>query len=269
MSSSFDAFAADGEDFGNSAYSTFSSTTAPPLYAVESFPDDEITVDHVSNGSDPFGFGADPSPNFSEPIGNGTAHGIDTGIFSSDGPVLPPPGYMREEGSPLRDWRRDNAIRIVEKEEMERNLRNQIIEEAVDFKNAFYEKRKIHIENSKTTNREKEKLYVTNQEKFHKEADKEYWKTIGDIIPREVPNLEKKRGKKDQDKKPSIVVVQGPKPGKPTDLARMRHLLLKLKHNPPPHMIPPQPALAKEEGKDAQNMKSAPAAVAGQTAILV
>lgn len=112
-------------------------------------------------------------------------------------------------------------------------------------------------------------LYVANQEKFHKEADKEYWKTIGDIIPREVPNLEKKRGKKDQDKKPSIVVVQGPKPGKPTDLARMRHLLLKLKHTPPPHMIPPQPALAKKEGKDAQNMKAAPAAVAGQTAILV
>lgn len=122
-----------------------------------------------------------------------------------------------------------------------------------------------------------EQVYVANQEKFHKEADKEYWKTIGDIIPREVPNLEKKRGKKDQDKKPSLVVVQGPKPGKPTDLARMRHLLLKLKHTPPPHMRPPQPDLAKEEGKDAQIMKGAPnatgvappAAVAGQTAILV
>lgn len=111
---------------------------------------------------------------------------------------------------------------------------------------------------------------MANQEKFHKEADKEYWKTIGDIIPREVPNLEKKRGKKDQDKKPSIVVVQGPKPGKPTDLARMRHLLLKLKHTPPPHMISPPTAPAKEEGVSANATGIAPpAAVAGQTAILV
>ncbi|KAL8113000.1 clathrin light chain 1-like [Apium graveolens] len=264
MSSSFDAFAADGEDFGNSAYSTFSSATSHPPYAVGSFPDDEITVDHVD--SDPFGFGSDPNPTLSESNGNG---GTDAGIFSSDGPVLPPPGDMQEKGFALREWRRENAVRIGEKEEKEREVRNRIIEEAIDFKNAFYEKRKIHIENSKTTNREKEKLYVANQEKFHKEADKEYWKTIGDIIPREVPNLEKRRSKKDQDKKPSIVVVQGPKPGKPTDLARMRHLLLKLKHTPPPHMIPHQPALAKEEGKDAQNMKAAPAAVAGQTAILV
>lgn len=47
-----------------------------------------------------------------------------------------------------------------EKEEKERDVRSRIIEEAIDFKNAFYEKRKIHIENSKTTNREKEKVNV-------------------------------------------------------------------------------------------------------------
>jgi len=97
-----------------------------------------------------------------------------------------------------------------------------------------------------------EQLYHANQEKFHKEADKNYWKAIAEIIPREVPNIEKKRGKKDQDKKPSITVVQGPKPGKPTDLSRLRQILLKLKHTPPPHMIPPPPAPAKDskDGKD-------------------
>lgn len=106
MSSSFDAFAADGEDFGNSAYSTFSSATAPPPSVVGSFPDDEIPVDHVSNGSDPFGFGSDPNPTLSESNGNGAAYGIDAGIFSSDGPVLPPPGDMQEKGFALREWRR-------------------------------------------------------------------------------------------------------------------------------------------------------------------
>lgn len=95
-----------------------------------------------------------------------------------------------------------------------------------------------------------EQLYLANQENFHKEADKNYWKAIGEIIPREVANIEKKRGKKDQDKNPSVTVLQGPKPGKPTDLSRLRQILLKLKHTPPLHMIPPPPAPAKDS-KDA------------------
>lgn len=105
-------------------------------------------------------------------------------------------------------------------------------------------------------------LYLSNQEKFHKGADKQYWKAIAELIPHEVPNIEKRRGKKEQEKKPGIAIIQGPKPGKPTDLARMRHILIKLKHTPPPHMVPPPPPPAKDgkdakSGKDAKNGKDA------------
>lgn len=99
-------------------------------------------------------------------------------------------------------------------------------------------------------------MFLANQEKFHAEADKNYWKAIAELIPNEVPSIEKKRGKKDQDKKPSIVVIQGPKPGKPADLSRMRQILIKLKHNTPPHLKPSPPPAAT---KDAKTGTAAPA----------
>ncbi|CAH8384779.1 unnamed protein product [Eruca vesicaria subsp. sativa] len=171
------------------------------------------------------------------------------GVFGSngghDGPILPPPSEMEsDEGTALREWRRENAIQLEEKEKREKELRNQIIEEADQFKEDFHKKRELTCENNKAANREKEKLYVETQEKFYVEASKNYWKAIAELVPKEVPTIEKRRGKKKEEdsKKLSVSVIQGPKPGKPTDLSRMRQILLKLKQNPPAHP-PAHPAV--------------------------
>ncbi|CAA7028949.1 unnamed protein product [Microthlaspi erraticum] len=184
---------------------------------------------------------AAPSPDYG-------AYSNGDGVFGSngghDGPILPPPSEMEsDEGFALREWRRLNAIQLEEKEKKEKEVRNQILEEANQFKEDFHKKRELACENNKAANREKEKLAVETQEKFYAEASKNYWKAIAELVPKEVPTIEKRRGKKEQDpKKPSISVIQGPKPGKPTDLARMRQILLKLKQNPPAHLkLSPQP----------------------------
>lgn len=55
-----------------------------------------------------------------------------------------------------------NAIRLEEKEAREKEMRNQIIIEAEEFKVGFYEKRKLNVETNQTTNREKEKVQYSS-----------------------------------------------------------------------------------------------------------
>lgn len=167
----------------------------------------------------------------------------------------------REEGVLLREWRRQNAILLEEKEKNEKELQSQIVLEAEEFRKAFFEKRNLNIETGKGQNREREKLFLSNQEKFHANSDKQYWKSISELIPHEIANFEKRGSKKEKERErersqPGTVAIQGPKPGKPTDMSRMRQILLKLKHAPPRHMEPTAP------GKDAPVPAGAAAAVA-------
>jgi hypothetical protein len=94
--------------------------------------------------------------------------------------------------------------------------------------------------------------FLANQEAFHRDAHKDYWKAVAELIPNELPTIDK-GGKKDKkDKKPGIVAIKGPKPGKSTDMTRLRQIFVKLKHHPPPHMkyVPPPPPPAAEKDKD-------------------
>ncbi|GJU80219.1 clathrin light chain 1-like protein, partial [Tanacetum coccineum] len=140
-----------------------------------------------------------------------------------------------------------NAIRLAEKENKEKELQNQIIEEGEMYKRAFHEKRLQNMETNKLTNREGEKRKLVNY-RSAKDGDI-VWKAIAEMVSSRGANIEK-RGKKDKDQKPSVTVIQGPKPGKPTDLSRLRQILVKLKQTPPVHMVPPPPPPAKDAAKD-------------------
>ncbi|XAR71938.1 hypothetical protein NMG60_11018399 [Bertholletia excelsa] len=251
----FDSFS----NFADSESVKDSAVDDSPIFASQPIPENPSPPPIYASGG---GLSADPAEFSSlSPESNGKV--FDDGYVASNGPMLSPPAEMGpEEGAALREWRRQNAIRLEEKEKKEKEMLTQIIAEAEEYKVDFYRRRKLSCETNKTTNREKEKLFLASHEKFHAEADKDYWKSIAELIPKEVPAIEKKRGKKEQEKKPGITVMQGPKPGKPTELSRMRHILLKLKHNTPAHLKhsppPPPPTKDAKTGSDTAAGASAP-----------
>ncbi|KAE8733436.1 Clathrin light chain 3 [Hibiscus syriacus] len=244
-------------------------------FDADSVPDSPLVFNNQSYGTGDDVLGSQPMPDthpsvpiygsdggYSALFPEQNGKGLDGEFGGSDRPILPPLEEMEaEEGAALIEWRRQNAIRLEEKQKKEKEMLEQIIKEAEEYKVEFYKKRVTAAEKNKACNREEEKNLLENMEKFHAEAAKNYWKAIAELVPNEVPTIEK-RGKKDKEKKPSIVVIQGPKPGKPTDLSRMRQILVKLKHNPPPHMKPklPPPAEAKEDAKIASASSTSGAA---------
>nr|GMC95951.1 clathrin light chain 2 [Ipomoea batatas] len=199
MSSSFnDAFYQLGDDSPNASSRPF---------------DDGFLNPSADDGSSIFVSPPDQHTSFPPPIyASGGSDPEDEKTFAdafatSNSPVLPPPSEMQEEGFALREWRRQNALLLEEKEKREKEVLSQIIDEADGYKVEFYKKREVKMEANKVICREKEKIFLASHEKFHAEADKHYWKAISELIPNEVPTIVKK-GKKDQEKKPSIAVIQ-------------------------------------------------------------
>lgn len=260
--STFDDELGDGQS--PSMSSTFGQSFESRLQP-DFAPADDFSPSVDSNGkgfgSNGKGFGHSEGFPHSEDFGYGFPPSGDSGDFLNGGAVLPPPDEMQsEEGSVLREWKRKNAIRLEEKTRIERERLSQIIDAADSFKEAFNEKRKTHCETTKKNNRDKEKVFLENLENFHATADKHYWKAVAELVPHEIPSMESKFRGKDK-KKPAVVVNHGPKPGKATDLSRMRQVLVKLKHNPPAHMKAPPPAPPAAKGAEGADGKgSAPAA---------
>ncbi|RVW44561.1 Clathrin light chain 2 [Vitis vinifera] len=86
----------------------------------------------------------------------------------------------------------------------------EIIKEADEYKVQLYRRRQIACETNKATDREQ--LFEANQDMFHAEAEKNYWRAIMELSSNEVPATEKRR-RNDNEKKPSVIVIQGPSPG--------------------------------------------------------
>ncbi|KAJ6833917.1 clathrin light chain 2-like [Iris pallida] len=129
-----------------------------------------------------------------------------------------------EEGFVLREWRRlvrdpysftkdasflvivgggtPKCLLLEEKERKEKELRNEIILEAEEYKRAFYEKRKLTCESTRSIT-EKGEASPCRPGEIPRRSDKTVLEGYSELVPNEVPTLEKKRGKKDQDKKPN------------------------------------------------------------------
>ncbi|KAB1215378.1 Clathrin light chain 2 [Morella rubra] len=163
-----DSYLGDDPGVSSQRFDSFTATHFADSDSIKDpiFHDDNINDNSFSAADDVFM--SQPLPEiYSEANGKGLG-----GAFGGpDNPISPPPAEMEpEEGFALREWRRQNAIRLEEKERNEKEVLNQIIDEADEYKVDFHMRRKITCENNKATNKEKEKLFLANQEKFHAET---------------------------------------------------------------------------------------------------
>ncbi|GJS74064.1 copia protein, partial [Tanacetum coccineum] len=141
---------------------------------------------------------------------------------------------------------------LGEKENKDKELQNQNYERRLNVQTRSFPMRKDFQIWGDKLNSQIEKGRKAKQEKFHKEADKQYWKAIAELVPREVPNIEK-RGKKDKDQKPSVTVIQGPKP--------------EAQEVPPPP--PPAKDAAKDDKKVSKDGKDAATVTPDQSVVAI
>ncbi|GJP42344.1 hypothetical protein CLOM_g1918 [Closterium sp. NIES-68] len=161
----------------------------------------------------------------------------ENGTFE-DGAKLPPPSQMgSEESILLREWRRKKAIELEEKARVSREKHQQVLDDAKAELEAFYKKREMQVTQAKTNNRDKEKAYVDNLLSLNSKQGGNYWESVCAFTNFDVSIKKEKAKKKDEPTRMSTQLNDA-KAGKHTDLARMRQVLLKLKHNPPPAFAP-------------------------------
>ncbi|KAL7612181.1 clathrin light chain 2 [Lactuca sativa] len=123
--------------------SSFDDSVADPVhlsdygFVVEDSPVLVTEEEQVFNYPSPtpilvYGGGLSPDqPEISSFNENGTP--FEGEYMALDGSILPPLSEMQpEEGFALKEWRRENALRLEEKEKIEKELLNQIIDEADD-----------------------------------------------------------------------------------------------------------------------------------------
>nr|AQQ11755.1 clathrin light chain 1c [Chara australis] len=175
--------------------------------------------------------------------------GDDFGGAPLDGSGVPPlngvsgtsaPLDLPAESELLYEWRRKRAAELEVKAEQEREKKLEIIEGAASSRSTIATQREKAMEAARQNNREKESVFLSGLEaSMCTNPGGNYWATVAGMIDFDSKPEEKvpaKTADKAVDKKKSAgaasVVVNKPKPGKATDLTRMRQLLLKLKHNP-------------------------------------
>lgn len=164
-----------------------------------------------------------------------------------DGSKLPPPEAMGpEESTILREWKRKKAIELEEKARVSREKHEQIIAQAKEEQEAFYKKRAAQVEQAKINNREKEEAYVASLENMNPKEGGNYWEAVVNHINFEATTVKKDAKSKAKADGPvrTSTLLATQKPGKQTDLARMRQILVKLKKTPPAKANAPAAASA-------------------------